>query len=194
MTTSDTVAGLDIYHGDEAIDFHAAHEAGVAYCFIKATQGLAVNDSRFELNRDAAKAAGILAGAYHFFDPNEAAVLQAHHFIDIAKPASGELVPALDIEVGGENVGLRARVCADEIKNLTGHCPIIYSSDSFFRQYLAPHFVDFPLWIARYGTPPSTTCTFWQNSDSAHLPGTTHALDRDIFLGTPADLQKFLLS
>lgn len=193
MANNSLLAGLDIYHGDETVDFPAARSAGIAYCFIKATQGLSISDPRYHVNCAAASAADILVGAYHFFDPDADPALQAQHFVNFAGPKAGYLTPALDVEVASATIGDNARACADEIKRLTGHCPILYSSDSFFRTYLAPHFPGFTLWIARYGAQPLTPCAFWQNSDTAHMPGTPHALDRDAFFGSPEDLQKYLL-
>lgn len=194
ISTMPTVAGIDIYHGDQSIDWAGARKAGIAYAFIKATQGVDIVDPRFAVNRAGAKAAGIPSGAYHFFDPAADPILQARHFVAIAKIAAGDLIPALDVEIVGPNVGANARACADEIKALTGHCPILYSSDSFYRENLAPHFAGFTLWIARYGGRPLTPCAFWQNSDTAHLPGTPHALDRDLFFGTVADLAKYRIA
>lgn len=194
ITMQTTTKGLDVYHGDDDPNlFHAAAAAGDQYAFLKATEGLALTDVDYAGYRQRAKDVGLLVGAYHFFrpdlDPNE----QAQHFISVAQPATGDLIPALDVEIYGPNVGPLALACATEIKALTGHCPIIYSSDSFFRSYLAPSFKDYTLWIARYGAAPMTPCAFWQNADNCHLSNVPHDLDADTFYGALADLQRYVI-
>lgn len=192
--TQTTTKGLDVYHGDDDPNlFHGAVASGCKYAFLKATEGLALTDFDYASYRERAKAVGLIVGAYHFFLPGVDPALQARHFMDVASPAKEDLIPALDVEIYGPTVGIDARACADAIRAQCGHCPIVYSSDSFFRAYLAPHFADFTLWIARYGALPLTPCVFWQNADNAHLTGVPHDLDADVFYGGEADLQSYVI-
>lgn len=183
--------GADIYHGDGDIQMHALQAAGLAFVWIKATQGAGYTDPAFSTSWARAKSAGITRGAYHFFDPAADPIAQAHHFVNTVPLQKGDLVLALDIETDGLNVGAKAYDCAKEIKRLTGRWPAIYSGDSFYQEKLKAFF---PvglhlLWIARYGHEPVTPCAFWQYAETGRVLGVAHALDTDVFRGTPADLQ-----
>ncbi len=192
MPPSPTLKGVDIYHGDGPIQFHDLMAAGVAFIFLKATQGLHYTDPAFADNWGRAKEAGLLRGAYHFFDPGADPVEQADHFCHAVNLESGDIVLALDVETEGVNIGKKAFLCASRIKELTGYWPILYASDSFYQSYLAAQFppIMHTLWIARYGHAPVTKCAIWQYSDSGRVQNVRHALDTDVFYGSRADLLK----
>lgn len=185
---SNQITGIDLYHGDAPLQFGLAKQNGVQFVICKASQGVHNIDPMYQTYRAQAKAAGLLMGAYMFFDPAADPIQQARHFVNAATPAKGDLVPALDVETLGPNVGENAHACAQEIKRLTGYWPILYSGDSFYQDNLKAHFTECPLWIARYGHVPVTPCEFWQYTDGAREPGTGHPLDGDYYFGTLADL------
>ncbi|MCC2096979.1 MAG: glycosyl hydrolase family 25, partial [Hyphomicrobiales bacterium] len=60
------IHGIDVskYQGD--IDWNAVRASGVKFAWIKATEGGDHADERFLQNWNAAKAAGVPRGAYHF--------------------------------------------------------------------------------------------------------------------------------
>ena len=51
------------------IDWSLVAAAGIKFAIIKATEGGSLLDPRFSTNWQAAKAAGIVRAAYHFFRP-----------------------------------------------------------------------------------------------------------------------------
>lgn len=185
--------GLDIYHGDTPIDWQAVKKAGIVYCWAKATQGDKEVDPAYLKNYKVAHEFYIISGGYHFYVPGVDPIAQAHHFLSVCKPQRGDMLPVLDIETAGKNVAQDAFACAMEIKKAIGKAPIIYSGDSFFQTYLKVVFSQFTKWIARYGREPVTDYTFWQNSDTAHLPGTPHQLDIDTFKGDVEALNAYRL-
>ncbi|WP_414707009.1 GH25 family lysozyme, partial [Rhizobium sp. UBA1881] len=62
------IQGIDISHHQGAIDWSAlAAQPNVRFAIMKATEGGDHRDTRFAENWQAAKNAGIVRGAYHFF-------------------------------------------------------------------------------------------------------------------------------
>ena len=95
------VRGIDVSHHQGPIDWDAVGASGVAFAFIKASEGRDHLDPRFEENWNAAGAAGISRGAYHFFTFCTPGREQAAHFLEAAPPGSGELPPVADVEFTG---------------------------------------------------------------------------------------------
>ncbi|MCE9572386.1 MAG: FG-GAP-like repeat-containing protein [Deltaproteobacteria bacterium] len=210
-----TVEGVDVSDGQGAIDWAAARGAGIEWAAIKATQGTYNTQATFAANWQHARAAGVLRGAYHFFDPREDGVAQAQHFLAVVGPlAADDLPPMLDLEcpdgnsaclgwaggTGATPAGLiRQRVIAflDTVEQATGKRPIVYT----FNAYFSSNGVDttgldrWPLWIAY---PVSGGCfqfpapwaqpAMWQWSWTGQVPGIAGGVDRDRFLGTREQL------
>ena len=89
--------GIDVSYAQGEIDWHAVRAAGVAFAFVKATEGTSIQDARFARNWVEAKSAGIRRGAYHFFHFGDDPVAQASDFLASAKPQEGDLLPAVDV-------------------------------------------------------------------------------------------------
>jgi lysozyme len=184
MSDDTVLCGFDIYHADGAIDFDAAKGAGASFVYAKATEGLDCVDPMYTHNRGAACTAGIAFGSYHFFDAFADPIDQARHFMNVARPRVGELLPALDVEVGSAAVGDEALACARSIKELCGLLPLLYSGQAFYLQYLKNVFPsETVLWIARYGAAPEVAHAMWQWSPAAREPGAPHPLDGDRMSG-----------
>lgn len=194
--TKPILQGCDVYHGDTPLQFGAMKKAGKVYCYAKATQGQSYEDPKFETYFARAKQAGLVRGAYHYFDPDANPVLQAKHFVRVAPPVKGDLVHMLDVEAlsktaPASSLGPRALLCAQTIKGLTGRYPVIYSGQSFYQEHLAATFPAhlFTLMIARYGKEaPVVDCEFWQYSEKGIVPSNPHAMDLSEFHGTMDDL------
>lgn len=191
------VPGLDIYHGDspngtaDGIQFHSLAAAGFQFVYLKASQGLTSTDPLFKAWWPRARAAGLIRGAYHFFDPDADPVAQADHLMAQADLESGDLPFCLDVETDGQHVGANALKAAEHIKKETGYWPWIYASDSFYQDRLKGYFTEglHTLWIARYGHAPATRYDCWQYSEEGRTPSISHALDLDVFAGTFEELQ-----
>ena len=78
-----TVNGLDVFHGDGPVDWASVAAAGIEFAYVKASEGVAVTDSRFAQNWKAMKEAGVMRGAYHFFHPASSPEDQAGHFLAV---------------------------------------------------------------------------------------------------------------
>ena len=163
-------------------------------------------DPTYPTNRAQAKSNGIRIGAYHFAQPSTAAgnaTAQADHFIDTANPASGELLPVLDLERTGGLTDPQLIAWVQEflgrVYQRLGVRAVIYCSPNFWRTYMSDTtwFAQNGyqvLWIAHWttATTPSlpaggwggSVWTFWQYTSSGFVSGISGRVDLDRFNGT----------
>jgi len=176
------------------------------FVFIKATQGTMLVDSRFAANVRRAREAGLLAGAYHFFDYTKDGTAQADHLVDTAA-AQGMLTDAMplviDVEcwkafgwaVWAETVP-RLRAMVDRVVERTGRPPIVYTSRQMWKQVMGGDrtFGDLPLWVAcwrcdRVLLPAGwSRWRFWQIRPY-RFPELGKTLDGNVFNGTDTSLE-----
>lgn len=190
MTGNDQayVRGVDVSHYQGTIDWKAVAADGIRFCFIKATEGVGAVDPAFHRNWAAAKAAGILRGAYHFFHPDLDAKQQAEHYLSVVTLDADALPPALDIEVtkGVDPAGLQSGIqtWVETIKASTGCRPVLYTDPSFWRENVKADFSEYALWLACYANEPDVppkwqTWTFWQHSSNGTVKGIDGPVDLD---------------
>ncbi len=145
-------------------------------------------------------------GAYHFAQPTTTpgdAVAEADHFIAVAAPAKGDLLPVLDLErSGGLSSGaLTAWVQAymGEILQRTGVHAVIYVSPTFWKNYMGDttwfslNGYDV-LWVAHWTSASGPTVpgvnwggdgwTFWQYTSDGVVPGISGRVDLNRYNGT----------
>lgn len=201
------IPGLDVSKWQGEIDWVKVTRAGARFTFIKATEGITHTDPQFLINWTAARAAGILRSAYHYFHPRLDARSQAQAFTRALAGDWGELPPAIDLEcpeLTGSPLLTALHTFLQELHALSGLQAIIYTSPGFWSSYINPVSpewpVEYPLWIAHYGTAKPTipypwlTYTFWQHTDRAEVMGITRfparrpRVDLDWFNGSPAEL------
>ena len=175
--------GIDVSHWQGTIDWKKVASAGKRVAIMKATEDVDFVDNKYAINRSGAAAAGIPTTAYHFAQPDSSpndAILEADHFVDTARLAAGDLVPALDLEVAN---GMSATALTkwvkswlDRVKSRLDVTPMVYTSPAFWKKYLADtqSIADAGykiLWIAHWGVSAPTVAasnwgghgwTFWQ--------------------------------
>jgi lysozyme len=196
------VQGIDVSHYQRAIDWGLVAKAGLAFAFIKATEGTSDVDPQFQANWSGANAAGLLRGAYHFYQPGADPHQQAAAFLSVVRPGPGDLPPALDVETTGDTREIIAgiQVWLAAVEQASGKAPILYTNPSFWARLGASGFGRFPLWIANYGVASPTvpegwpTWTFWQFSESGSVSGIEGPVDLDLYQGTFQDLSQSRLS
>src|SRR5437879_4555918 len=131
------MSGVDVSHFQQEIDWIQVRRVGVAFAFIKATEGINVFDARFNQNWRNAKAARVLRGAYHLFRPQLEAEAQAHCFLDKMGSDPGDLPPVLDVEVltntAPERMIEGALKWLETVKTSLRCQPILYTGSSFWR-------------------------------------------------------------
>lgn len=196
--TQTPLQGIDVSHYQGTIDWQQVAEAGIRFVFVKATQGITVVDPQFQTNWQGAKAAGLLRGAYHFFEPDDDPAQQAQNLLTALGDDPGELPPALDVETPGDAAtvlgGAQAWIAL--VEAALGRTVILYTSPGFWKKLGVPGLPGQPLWIAEYGVSAPklpagwTDWTFWQSSQSGTVAGIQGAVDLDEFQGTLEDLQR----
>lgn len=187
------IHGMDIsrwQHPDNAlIDFGKMYDAGIRFVMIKASDTKDLADAQalkyLTLDHNAAQAAGIYTGFYHYAtlpdttDPTivvEDAIAQAQKVIWRLASLGGyterDLSYALDLEnncvrvaTGGkcskytsrQLITLWAKTWLEAIATKTGRTPIIYSYPQFLENAMVrdADLAKYPLWMAHYGINPA---------------------------------------
>jgi lysozyme len=178
------------YHIEEAFE--------LSFVFVRATAGKNKVDSRFKENWKGAKARQLIRGAYHYYRPNENSLEQADNFIKNVRLQQGDLPPVLDIEklpktqsVARLKIGLRNWLTA--VEKHYGVKPIIYSGESYYKDFLREEFSEYPLWIANYNfwcNDLESDWHFWQFTEKAKIEGIDGMVDLNFFNGDKNDLLK----
>ena len=132
--------GVDISFWQGSPDFEKMKKAGATFVYIKASQNVWA-DKSFQTNWEGAKAAGLLRGAYHFYDMrdgSESPKHQAEYFANLLADDPGELLPALDFESPGiagypdypghDQSDKIVRQFADKVKRILGFYPMLYTN------------------------------------------------------------------
>ena len=172
-------------------------EVQLRFSFIKATEGASAIDPNFQKNWKAAREAGLVRGAYHFFIAGAGGKAQAEHFTRQVKLEPGDLPPVLDVEqlYGADPGRLRQEAMAwlQEAERFYGVKPIIYTNVDFYQRYLGDSFNSYPLWVAHYYQTEQPSIRrdwlFWQHSDKGHVNGIRGEVDFNVFNGGPEELK-----
>ncbi|NML67196.1 glycoside hydrolase family 25 protein [Hymenobacter sp. RP-2-7] len=196
-----SVHGIDVSAYQGRIDWPQVARQQVRFAFIKASEGGSLRDARFARNWREARAAGVLCGAYHYFQPNRDGAQQAALFIKTVPLRPGDLPPVLDVEAPRfhDVAALRRQVqqWLQAVRAHYGVSPILYTNYAFYRRYLAGHFDEYPLWLAHYEvaqpTLPAERWIIWQHSDEAYVPGIRGTVDFNVFQGSYDELLELRL-
>jgi lysozyme len=190
----DTVQGIDVSHFQGTVDWQQVAQGGMSFAFAKATEGITYADPQFATNWAGMQAAGLLRGAYHFFEANDDAAAQAQHFLATVQLAPGDLPPVLDVEttagVSNEQIWSGVSAWLQIVEQETGRQPILYTSPGFWSSHQPDlALTRYPLWLADYATQPVlptgwTSWLFWQHSQTGSVAGVAGAVDLDLFSGT----------
>jgi GH25 family lysozyme M1 (1,4-beta-N-acetylmuramidase) len=197
------VPGIDVSKYQGMIDWPAVSSTPVRFVIIRATMGNRYRDGRYAENHSGATTNGFVVGAYHFAKPSSAlwdARAEADHFLSVARLASGDLVPVLDIEEAGglSPTQLRAwaRAWLERVRSRTGVRAMIYSGNHFWHGSMQNTSwfgeLGHPLWVAHWyvRTPDvpghrwaGTGYTVWQWSATGKIAGIKGDVDRDWMKG-----------
>ncbi len=194
------VHGIDISKWQGDIDWQTVKNSGVAFAFIKATEGKDRVDPRFNEYWQRARAVGIPHAPYHFYyfcsTPDE----QADWFISNVPKESMRLPPVLDVEWNSESKTCRLRPdpatvraqlqrFMDRLEAYYGKRPIIYTSVDFHRDNLVGYFQDYHFWVRSVAKHPEVTYAdrrwaFWQYTSTGVIPGIKGPTDINVFAGS----------
>jgi lysozyme len=196
--------GIDVSHYQGTVSWPEVFQAGIEFAFAKATDGLTWTDPQFAVNWPGMKAAGLLRGAYHFFEPADDAAGQAQFFLETVQLTAGDLPPALDVETLGSSATALwdgVETWLQTVAAATGVQSFLYVDPAFANANLIPASLSaYPLWIADYGvTAPALPTGWdswlvWQHSQSGTVSGITGAVDLDQLDGPIAKLVALTLT
>lgn len=206
------IKGIDVSHWQKIPDFKAVKESGHLFVIIKATEGTTWYDPKFNDFWKRAVDAGLYVGAYHFFRDCYRGDDQADWFLERINPlrdaTDDKVLPGwLDSETndgaGMEKRSARAvqwgNLVRAEFKRPGFYCsPYLWAS-----LYNNEPLGDWHGWAAHWtsGTPTwprgwtAEQIIIWQlgvypkHSWTTPVPGVTTAVDKNLFLGTLAELK-----
>ena len=203
------IQGIDVARYQGNIDFHTAYRSGIAFVFMKATEGRDYLDPNFRQNWAAARNAGMPRGAYHFMTWCSLASEQAQWFVNNVPNDPDALPPVLDLEWNNhsscKNKPSRAdalekvRVMLAAMEAHTGKLPIIYTDMNFHRDVLDGEFFPNAFWLRSTAAEPheryrNRGWTFWQWTQTGVVRGIRGEVDRNAFYGNQNDWMNFVLT
>lgn len=205
---SSTSRGIDVSAYQSAQDWKALKADGLTFAFAKASEGQKTHDPKFATHIKGVKAAGLVAGAYHFAWPNQSATVEAANYISAVKAyADPGFLHWLDLEAYSDRRNYKGRTAAQikayaaawiaaVKKAFPGQVVGIYTSASDIAAGHVPSGV--PLWYPAYPwgaatyaraeaatrpKPSGRTVTFWQF--------TSTPVDRNIAYMSPSALREW---
>lgn len=192
------VHGIDVSRWQGHIDWSVARQAGIAFAFIKATEGGDHLDPKFAMHWDEAGRAGMPRGAYHFYYFCRSAEEQARWFIRNV-PRGGSMPHVLDLEWNHHSRTCPYRPAPEKIRSeaarfldiLTRHYgqrPVIYTTVDFYRDTGIGTLRGTEFWLRSVaGHPedvyPGADWTFWQYTGTGLVPGIQGKVDINVFRG-----------
>ena len=189
--------GIDVSHHQGRIAWEDVAEAEIDFVFIKATEGTDWVDPRGASNWRGAKAAGLRVGAYHYYLLCKTGGAQAEHFIDHVPIDAGALPPVIDLE-HAQNCGLdqpveevRAEISVmiSKLRRHYGKDPVLYTTNSFYRDWLQNAFPANQIWIRdiqKYPElPDGRDWTIWQYSHRGRVAGIDGEVDLNVAEALP---------
>lgn len=195
------VHGIDVSKYQPDIDWSRARRSGVAFAFIKATEGGDLLDPKFRDHWAGAGRGGVRRGAYHYFYFCRPAAEQARWFIRNVPKDPNALPHVLDMEWNpysptctlrpdGAKVRSEARIFLDILERHYGKRPILYTTVDFYRDTDIGRLKGTQFWLRSVADHPHRVYggekwTFWQYTGTGVVPGVPGPVDINVFAGSP---------
>ncbi len=212
------VYGIDVSHHQKDIDWNnlaifcdrngnvsgktseKTYLQPVFFAYIKATEGATFKDEMYDIRMIEAERHGVVKGAYHFLHLGSPIEEQLKNFFETVTWNSGDLPPALDVEVEDEIKEYGVDVLQSmtlkwlqEVEKKMGSRPVIYTRERIRENYLSDsRFKDYHFWIARYSDKGPEKCDwlFWQKTEKGLINGHDGYVDINLFQGNYATFKK----
>lgn len=195
----DKSIGIDVSQYQGSIDWNDIKRVdgsfGVDFVIFRATAGKNKEDETYRYNWKNTKGKYI-RGAYHYYRPNENSLLQAENYIKTVQLSKGDLPPILDIEklpktqsIDRLKIGLKRWL--EKIEKHYNVKPIIYSGESYYKDFLKAEFSEYPFWIANYNfwrKEMDNDWFLWQFTEKAQVSGIEGFVDVNVFNGSKLEL------
>ncbi|GGC42229.1 lysozyme [Novosphingobium marinum] len=152
------VQGLEVGAEDGRIDWRAARAIGADFAYIDASASAFARDPRFVGNLEAAKKAGVQAGAVHRYDPCQPADKQAANFVTVVPRDAKLLPPAVELDlladqcpvaVSDAKVESELMTFINQLETHTGKPTILKVTPAFEERYGITARLDRNLWLVR---------------------------------------------
>lgn len=202
-----SIHGIDVSRYQQTIAWDAVREMKVkniqiGFAFIKATEGIGNTDPHFYRNWKKSKQAGVIRGAYHFFNTLKDGRSQAENFIKTVNLEKNDLPPVVDIEqLNGINPVIVKKELKKWLDMVEYHYkikPVIYTNADFYSRYLGKEFDSYPLWVAHYYQDYEPRInrpwTFWQHSEEGRVNGILSRVDFNVFNGDSSGFAALLFN
>jgi lysozyme len=200
------IHGIDVSRYQQTIAWDVVKEMKVkkiqlGFVFIKATEGIGNEDPQFQRNWKKSKQAGMIRGAYHFFNAAKDGREQAEKFIKTVDLKKNDLPPVVDIEqLNGTSSAVLKKELKEWLDIVENHYkvkPAIYTNVDFYTRNLGKDFDRYPLWAAhyyQYNEPRiSRSWSFWQHSEEGRVSGILSKVDFNVFNGDSAEFRNLLI-
>lgn len=204
--------GIDVSEWQGAVNWSQVAASGVSFAWIRFDDGAYYTDSKWQTNWYNATAAGVVPGAYLFWEPTDDPAAQAQVLIQQLQQVNfthGDLLPVLDVETN-KNYNTKAiytpaqmaaelTITVNALTKAYGSYPVIYTSPGWWNSNVQSNaFAADPLWVADWCSPQSSTCPYvptgwgnnsnwaaWQNGDCGSVAGIGGCVDTDRSNSTP---------
>ena len=200
--TGTTTAGIDVSKWQGAIDW-AQVASTQAFVIARVSDGTYL-DTWFDSYWPAIKAAGLVRGAYQYFEPAQDPIAQADILLNKMGPMeAGMLPPTLDVEATGgltpAEVEAAVQQWVDHVQAQLGIAPMVYTGNWFWDPSVASSAqAGLPLWESYYCAnccpkipTPWSNWAIWQYSDAGAVSGVSGACDMNLWNGDQASLTAF---
>jgi lysozyme len=189
------VLGVDLSHHQGDVDWPRVAGAGMAFAYLKATEGSTYTDPTFATNADDAAGAGLRVGGYHYFNLCAPGAPQGEHFARVlddvlaAVPQRRRMPPAVDLEILGscdtpparDDLLREVRAFLAAVEPATGQQVVVYAFPEFERTYRFAGAIDRRQWVRRLGDrPPKRDWWLWQKDQAASVDGVSGPVDLNV--------------
>lgn len=181
--------GIDVSNHQGAIDWEAVAADDIEFAYLKATEGGDHVDRRFAENWDAARAAGLERGAYHYFTFCRPGAEQAANFLTVVPADPGAMPPALDLELAGncaarptqEEMAAEVDAYLSAVEAGTGQSAVLYVGKDFAEAYPGIPAGDRLRWVQHVHRRPAVDDWWlWQATVVARVDGIEGNVDLDV--------------
>lgn len=186
--------GIDVSHHQGDIDWGQVNrmqidDDSVDFVYIKASEGISFTDDKLLQNAAGCEENKIDFGLYHFFKPEFSAKKQAIFFSQKCLLVGDTLRPMLDVEQNSKFTKSRlldsVYVFINTFNQLVKMKPIIYTYESFYRDYFGESYLKHELfWIANYNGETKLikedNVVVWQFSETGTVNGIKTKVDLNV--------------
>jgi len=150
--------GSQISAEDGAVDWKALKAIGAGFVYLDASASAFARDAAFAKNLEGARAARLLVGAVHRYDPCQPAEAQAANFVTVVPRDSGLLPPAIELDMLADACSIKVSDAAvdselmtfiNQIETHTGKPALLKISSGFEGRYHIAAKIDRNLWLVR---------------------------------------------